>query len=842
VAQNNAFREKNLERELDRIKEEIGVQNRLEHGIPTTFTERQGARKEDISNLTRSRTDPTRLPVMGAPTQDEVARLNESYGPYESANFLQRMMLSIPSTRKQLEDSLRQTFGDEHVRVGSDGSLIFQEEASKPWKSLDENAVTFRDIADMTGEMPEVIGQLLSATTMLTPLGVSPLARVTAAGFGTMLGNLYRQKALPEFLERYALDGGINLAEADNLPSELIQSFTSGALWMGAGLGVTSIGNRVSSPIVDWINSKMPETLKHLVDVDYAPSIQQSGKDLEKLWAGWVKGGKRVVPRKPNPAEQELINRGQLKADDYMFTHYKDLPIEDAIMHRSTKILRRDVSYNVMRPLPGEVSSGGVLRMMENVGKASPFGRPFFDLLHNTRETVMRDRFLDQFDRTAALIDPDELGGMFIDAVNNGFEAAEIPAIAIRKHIIRKATKRKGGSMMADITSLHRYAKSQTRFGLAAGQFGEAETKAVENAGRYLSFTEAQTKLMRSKPHLFNKETDPVLLKESLERVLGAVRKEQTKKRLIPFKQLVELRSRIIAVQGELHRQGSHIPKTHVLAVMKKNLDGVMETTLKKQAPDLFKLYEEQNKIFRANRVKFRNEILNRLVKKGDPELGGEPTDLLNSVFKKGGIQRARAVKEAVTPEIWLNLKRYLMNDIFESSTSKEGELIGQTLLNNIDGTGKYGKEILREVLGERGRQQMIQFSKIVMEMVPKAAEGPGALSISLTSPRAVRGMIAGQITPLNFLTAFGPQWYSRVSTSEWGRTLLLKTTRKILFDQKFTPEIIAVSGRRAEKKTSKKVGNMLGQIDSYVTEGAKRDSDNGGAEFSEFNTDVLSK
>lgn len=155
----------------------------------------------------------------------------------DGAGFLTRTKFSFADTDKGRKQVLEDEYGKGNAYKYGDRWLI-NEGKNKGWNYVDENKLSWKDVADLIGDTPEVAGATAGAV-----LG-SGVMSIPAAGAGGAVGTGVK-KLIAKAM-------GVDDRQT---PMEIAQDLGESALWssggQAVGLGLVKGANKVLSPFAD---------------------------------------------------------------------------------------------------------------------------------------------------------------------------------------------------------------------------------------------------------------------------------------------------------------------------------------------------------------------------------------------------------------------------------------------------------------------------------------------------------------------------------------------------------------------------------------------------------------
>jgi hypothetical protein len=678
-----------------------------------------------------------------------------------SLTWGERTRLGFTSGQKQLWKTLVQDYGAANVLDLPDGRLIFRTGPEQPFQTVDESELTFNDMADLIGEIPEVAGQFLAMGATSIP---GAMARAAVGGGGG--------RALKQLIGR-----GLGVAGPETSGEAAAEIGVSGAT-AGISEGIGQLAVRTATRFVSSFFKKAP----------LHKSVTEEGRETIRFYEEL---------RERTPKEQRLIEKRAVPFFGFRI--------------------------DALKPLPSEVREGTMIRMGQNISEKSILGGNVMEALQTQRsKVVMRDITNEYAERLTAEIDPDKLGESFIDVLNSGYALAERAPVKIRNTILQTASLR---HLTADISKMKAFAKKRETSSLAMAEFGDDIIGVIKSlkgkpkeleiplAGlielrkRLISLKKSFAHSATKNPALFvvNKlkgQADEAILKSLdagapdlaiawTEHNIGfAINKDLYKNDYL--KSILRRVDITVSPQGS-PAELSNITESVFLKGGVARLRAVRTMINHSEAlnaAELAKLQKLREGLASANPA-IRKESINRFKEVFEAlELGGDPwkaiaaaTQFSKSEIKMFGRKFVKAPSEAeqkaqkvIDDELWERLKDFLIQDVFTGSKDKQGALVGSKLLNQLGDGGKYGPAILKEALGPKVYNRLSELGGVLYRQQTGTARGGiGTMFVLLAQPGAARGLLQGKIG--NFLAIVGvPGIFSRFIASDQGFRMLTRS------------------------------------------------------------------
>lgn len=398
--------------------------------------------------------------------------------------------------------------------------------------------------------------------------------------------------------------------------------------------------------------------------------------------------------------------------------------------------------------LPGEAVENKLLRVLENVGENAWLGSTPMKAFRTNRDKVINNIVDDVAEMFGKQVDPDILGEMFEKTIKGQIKASRLISDPLYNTAEQIATDR---GVEVGVKSLRDMAKPMMKM------VKELKGLEAKNAGDDLvKMVMAMTK--PSQKYVF-KNNKWVL--------------ETQKEKFVDYAVAKELRSRLISVVDEFQIINKAAPARGKAKRFIKWVDQAMEKSLKKQAPDAHDFWREANAIYRDTSKKYDNKFIRALMKKGDPNFGGEPEMIAEAIFKPRRISRIKGIKEAVDGKTWEKFQSWYTHDLLRKS-STGGKIIGSKLESNMFGRNGMGEKALREIYTAKEFKTMKELLNAI-KMTQINPEAGGGMYIQLVQASTSAVLLSGAYRKSAAIIMLGPGLLSRVLTYPKTAQLLIQ-------------------------------------------------------------------
>ena len=367
---------------------------------------------------------------------------------------------------------------------------------------------------------------------------------------------------------------------------------------------------------------------------------------------------------------------------------------------------------------PSEATDSRALDIFENIAEGSLFGGGKISQFKLNRQKVLNDVVDDIVDKFGKRVSSDELGQTFEKVVEGKWKSVK----AVTGPLYETA------SAMADETGAKVSTRSLKEFSKPLLDISkEIKSIGAKNAGDDLVKT-------------------TMLLPDE-----------------ISFSAAKELRSRLISRIDEFNVINKKAPAIGRAAELIKRLDGQIEKDLGKASPDALDIWREANQIYKTGQKQYNNTFLRRLIKKADPDFGGEPEAIGKIVFRPGAISYVKQIKSATDPYTFKQFQSYYLQTLISKSVDDGGNIIGNKMIQNMYGKTGTGENVLRELFDEQTLKYITNFANTAKVAQTKSTEGTGKMWIQLTQAGAAGTMMGMGNTPAAGAILVSPAVLSRV-------------------------------------------------------------------------------
>lgn len=345
--------------------------------------------------------------------------------------------------------------------------------------------------------------------------------------------------------------------------------------------------------------------------------------------------------------------------------------------------------------IPAELTEHRLMDMLHNIAKGSIFGGGRMARYDMWRVKHMHKAIIDDLgERFGQVLDDTELADAVIGFFRGEFNAARVAAEPLYNRAIQEA-----GDISIPIKTVLEFAESEAiKIGkarnLTPSVSGIALLKKILRGGDAIDFASAQE--MRS-------------TLEATKRMLES------------------------ATKGKAPALGR-------IKQISKLLDDAIEDTLSREHPEALKWWRSANSLTREAYQEFNDEIVKSLIKRADPKRGGDPTLLLERIFKpKLPSLRNRLIK-TLGSKNWNKLKGWYVEGIIEKTAE---ELPDGTRYLNV---GRLHRELER--MGDKRLRMIFDLDEFnYLKQLDRALQMTQARQAPIGMTAAQTGSMGIQLT-----------------------------------------------------------------------------------------------
>jgi len=376
--------------------------------------------------------------------------------------------------------------------------------------------------------------------------------------------------------------------------------------------------------------------------------------------------------------------------------------------------------------LPHEATENRTLDVLFNISEGSLIGGRKVSKFKVDREKAISDVIDDLIAQFGTKAEPDMVGEAFQLAIDNNLQSHKLITNPMYEKVEQMASK-----IPININNIKSFAMPLAQ---RAKEIGSIEAK---NAGDDLI-----TAVLELEPN-------------------------------ISFGAAKDLRTRLMSRIDEFNIINKKAPAIGKAKKMIGLLDNSIESSLNTYNKDALSLWRQANNLYKEGQEKYNNIFIRRLIKKADPNFGGEPESIVKAIFKPGAISNIQRVKTAVDPATFKQMKSWYMQSLIKQATDKEGKIVGTTLNDRLFGKTGMGEKTLREIFDPAELQRIKNVTTTLQIVTGKQTEGTGKMWIQLAQASAAIGVITGQFRAPSLFVLGTPEVLTRIILNPFGNKLL---------------------------------------------------------------------
>jgi len=278
----------------------------------------------------------------------------------------------------------------------------------------------------------------------------------------------------------------------------------------------------------------------------------------------------------------------------------------------------------------------------------------------------------------------------------------------------------------------------------------------------------------------------------------------------VEFSVAKELRTRLRTVADEFSITNKKAPALGLAKQMGRKANNAIEVALANGNPEALLMWRNANALYAQGSDVYRNKFIRRLIKSGDPEMGGSPEFILKSIFRKGGITGIKRVKTAVGPSNWGQFKRWYVTEFIDQTTTK-GQMVpnGEAMLQKLFNTSKgMGETTLKEIFSPEELSRVHSVAS-ALQVAQSRQGGTGGMLIQLMQGAAVAGIFTGTLQKSSAFVLLGPEIFARMSLSP--------TISRVLVHGLTAPRITASTVIRLTRAVERTKREILSERENEV-------------------------
>ncbi|MBU0958617.1 MAG: hypothetical protein KKB31_01600, partial [Nanoarchaeota archaeon] len=402
---------------------------------------------------------------------------------------------------------------------------------------------------------------------------------------------------------------------------------------------------------------------------------------------------------------------------------------------------------------PAEATESRGLDILENIAEGSLLGGGQLSKFKLNRQRVLNDMVDDIVDRFGKRVSPEELGETFEKVVENkwkGYKKAVIEPLyteveRLTKPIYGQVEKRvPRPSTILDISG-------KPMVGETIEQITKQVGGPIISTRSLKEFAKPLAKISGDLGNIEAKNAGDDLVRAVLDLPDN-----------VEFQVAKELRSRLISRVDEFSVINKKAPAIGKAKQFIKLIDQETEEGLSPY-PEALSLWREANRLYVQGEKQFNNAFIRRLIKKADPDFGGEPEAIGKIVFRPGAIGYVKQVKAATDPATFKQFQSYYLQNLLSKSVDDSGNIIGDKMLQNMYGKSGTGDNVLRELFDLQTLDNITKFAKAAKVSQMERREHIGKIWIQLSQAGAAANLgFGGPGQEISGIIVLGPPILSR--------------------------------------------------------------------------------
>ena len=222
-----------------------------------------------------------------------------------------------------------------------------------------------------------------------------------------------------------------------------------------------------------------------------------------------------------------------------------------------------------------------------------------------------------------------------------------------------------------------------------------------------------------------------------------------------------ELLTRLRTIADEFSITNKNAPAIGLSEKLQGLLNKSMRKGLNDYNPKVAEMFEQVQRLYRVGTKKYNNKFIRGLIRKADPDFGGEPEKVIKMIVKKGGITGLQRIKDIVGPKQWDQLARWWVDSVI---TPPKGQVLpnGVDMLNQLTSKG-FGEKTVKMLLGPEKFSRFKKVATALKTVQEKQAHGTGHVLVQLMQGSAMVGIATGTFTKESLGVLLLPEVLGRV-------------------------------------------------------------------------------
>lgn len=230
----------------------------------------------------------------------------------------------------------------------------------------------------------------------------------------------------------------------------------------------------------------------------------------------------------------------------------------------------------------------------------------------------------------------------------------------------------------------------------------------------------------------------------------------------VPFDVAQHLRTRLMSTADEFAVSNKKAPAIGIAKKLTGKVDDAISAALKDQNPEAHEVWRKANDLYKYGSKQYNNRFLRGLIRKADPDFGGEPEKVVKSIFQKNGPSGIKKVKAAIGEKEFNQLKSWHVQDTIARSM-KDDVLDGAKLKKVMLGPTGMGREAMEAIYTKSELKNLENVATAFEVAQKKQAAGAGGMLVQLAQGGAIVGLATGQMPAGSAAVLLGPEVLSKM-------------------------------------------------------------------------------
>ena len=373
-----------------------------------------------------------------------------------------------------------------------------------------------------------------------------------------------------------------------------------------------------------------------------------------------------------------------------------------------------------------------ILDFAENVGERSIIGGGYISKFRGERDAIFDQIADEMIDKYGGRQTAESAGDAFLDIVSRKKGALKAQAHALYKHLDEVTKPEIKQVPVTEEVATSILQPNGTPATQTVTKMVETEVGGAKISTKLLKqFAKPRLKDIKATAGIGGTSTGDALIKD----IMGLPD-------TITFTQAKELRTRLNASIDEFTVANKKAPAIGTT----KKLAGLVNTEirngLKAFDQEALKEWDAINQFYRTNKKEFDNRLIRKMVKKADPELGGQPEKFAQALFGRNNIGMIKTVKQAVDEPTWEKIKSYYIQDLIQKSRKPKTDILSGEKLNKL--LTAAGDDTLSTIFRPEQLKNIKKFAEALKITQAQQGGSTGKVWIELTQAGAPFTLLSG--------------------------------------------------------------------------------------------------